>query len=673
MMFIALILTLAGTASLADTSTVPLTDLFVQLDARLPHGDYRIPSLVATPKGTLLAFVMGRFHRTDNTPNIVYLRRSLDDGATWGEAQAILNDPTNHTMFGGAPVVDPKDGSITFVHNQAVYGSHDPCSGCHLWGMKSTDEGATWSKPQPLNVSAPANATWGGALASGIALTRGAHAGRMMVALRHDCGCHDVRASFVVYSDDHGATWTGGAELVLLPQYGGGWTECQVAELTNGSVLLTSRNFYGTSSGYGPRLFARSDDGGATWAANWSASAASLPDPYCEGSLLSEPARLPKTMLFANPSHAGPHRLNFSVHASKDGGLSWPYHSVVFPGDSAYSDMALTRNGSVAVLFEKGGGGNPYLSVAFGVLPVPTGPAARFPVPTGPAARFPVPTGPAARFPVMQLPPLAVEMPSAEDLAAVALSVNNSFEFVLAHPECVSAVRDQGQCGSCWAFAATGALADRTCIRTTGKPTRLSPQDLLDCETLNLGCTLGSLPEMAWSFLRKTGVADDDCVPYDTPDPKKHKCPRTCANGQPKRPAHVHQAVNVTHLKGVAAIMAAVLEGPVDVTFNVHKDFEEHWASEDASNETYVHTHGGFTGIHSVKLVGYGVDHAGVPYWTCENSWGCSGGLGFADSPVRCERPYTHKLAGYFRIRRGTNECGIESLAYAGWPAVGDK
>ena len=77
--------------------------------------------------------------------------------------------------------------------------------------------------PRPLDVRGPANATWGGALASGIALTRGPHAGRLLVALRHDCGCGTLRASFVVYSDDRGQTWKGGDELVLLPKYGGGW------------------------------------------------------------------------------------------------------------------------------------------------------------------------------------------------------------------------------------------------------------------------------------------------------------------------------------------------------------------------------------------------------------------------------------------------------------------
>ena len=73
-------------------------DLFHELDSRLPRGDYRIPSLVATTNGTLLAFVNGRFHRTDQTPDILYMRRSLDDGNTWEPAQAVLADPTNRAL-----------------------------------------------------------------------------------------------------------------------------------------------------------------------------------------------------------------------------------------------------------------------------------------------------------------------------------------------------------------------------------------------------------------------------------------------------------------------------------------------------------------------------------------------------------------------------------------------
>ena len=341
-----------------------LTDLFTELDARLPNGQYRIPSLVSTPSGTLLAIINGREHRRDVTPNIIYLRRSVDDGATWSDAVPLLSDPNNATEYGGAPVVDPT-GAITYVHTKYVFGSHG-CGGCVQWGTRSVDDGLTWSTPQPLNVSgSPANETYGGALASGVTLKNGAHAGRMMVALRGDC-CGQERTSFVIYSDDRGASWRGGQKISLLPQYGGGWTECQVAELQNGSVLLTSRNAFDTTSGQGPRMFARSDDGGVSWAANWSAY--DLPDPYCEGSLLSDPKA--GTLLFGNPSHAG-HRLNFSVHRSADGGRTWPRATVVYAGDAAYSDMAFTRNGSVAVLFERGSGGDPYRWVSFGVLPVP--------------------------------------------------------------------------------------------------------------------------------------------------------------------------------------------------------------------------------------------------------------------------------------------------------------
>ena len=116
----------------------------------------------------------------------------------------MLSDPNNATEYGGAPVVDPVSGAITYVHTKFVFGSHG-CGGCVQWGTRSVDDGLTWSTPQPLNVSgSPANETYGGALASGVTLKNGAHAGRMLVALRGDC-CGQERTSFVIYSDDRGA------------------------------------------------------------------------------------------------------------------------------------------------------------------------------------------------------------------------------------------------------------------------------------------------------------------------------------------------------------------------------------------------------------------------------------------------------------------------------------
>ena len=85
--------------SCVATFTWPyVQDLFHELDSRLPHGDYRIPSLVATTNGTLLAFVNGRFHRTDQTPDILYMRRSPSTTATPGSLRRPCS-PTRPTAL----------------------------------------------------------------------------------------------------------------------------------------------------------------------------------------------------------------------------------------------------------------------------------------------------------------------------------------------------------------------------------------------------------------------------------------------------------------------------------------------------------------------------------------------------------------------------------------------
>jgi C1A family cysteine protease len=68
-------------------------------------------------------------------------------------------------------------------------------------------------------------------------------------------------------------------------------------------------------------------------------------------------------------------------------------------------------------------------------------------------------------------------------------------------PACIHTIKDQKQCGSCWAFAATEALSDRICIATSGKTNVvLSPQDLVSCDTGNMGCNGGYL-NRAWQYL----------------------------------------------------------------------------------------------------------------------------------------------------------------------------
>jgi hypothetical protein len=141
---------------------------------------------------------------------------------------------------------------------------------CETGLSRSTDEAHTWSAPTLMSINNSLGPHYGGGgLNHGIQMRRGPHAGRLVLARRLNCkavmGDHNEQQyfhSFALFSDDNGDSWTAGQ---LLPK---GWTECQAAELVNGSLLMTSR-MYGSpwlTPGHPQasdrrRGFARSDDG----------------------------------------------------------------------------------------------------------------------------------------------------------------------------------------------------------------------------------------------------------------------------------------------------------------------------------------------------------------------------------------------------------------------------
>jgi cathepsin B len=271
------------------------------------------------------------------------------------------------------------------------------------------------------------------------------------------------------------------------------------------------------------------------------------------------------------------------------------------------------------------------------------------------------------------------DAPLSEGGAAPAVQANTalpaSFDARDQWGACIHPVRNQLDCGSCWAFAASEVLSDRLCIASNKSvDVVLSPQDLLSCEKLNLKCEVGSLPNWAWSFLESRGICSDECAPYASGDGHVPPCPKTCESGQTLTR---YKAQNTRHVQGEAAIMQEMYEkGPVDVTFNVYSDFQPYCSEGETPCPVYQKKGGGWEGLHSVKMIGWGQLN-GTAYWLVQNSWGADWGeSGAPPPPSQAARrsmsppppsiiPVTLRT-GFFRILRGVNECGIESLVYAG-------
>jgi cathepsin B len=214
-----------------------------------------------------------------------------------------------------------------------------------------------------------------------------------------------------------------------------------------------------------------------------------------------------------------------------------------------------------------------------------------------------------------------------------------SFDARVQWPNCVNYIRNQGQCGGCWAFASSEVLSDRYCIR--GTEVLLSPQYLISCVDNNYGCQ-GGYPDNSWTFLHEKGIPTNQCVSYKSGGGDSGVCPSTCDDGSPLT------FYNSTAHKILTSISDIQLElmtnGPMHVGFTVYEDFMSY------TTGIYKHVYGEALGGHGVKLVGWGRKN-GTNYWICANSWSTYWGE-----------------KGFFRIAFG--ECGIDRRALAGMPTI---
>ncbi|KAJ6404478.1 hypothetical protein OIU84_012626 [Salix udensis] len=228
-------------------------------------------------------------------------------------------------------------------------------------------------------------------------------------------------------------------------------------------------------------------------------------------------------------------------------------------------------------------------------------------------------------------------------------------------PQCstIGRILDQGHCGSCWAFGAVESLSDRFCIHY-GMNLSLSVNDLLACcgWMCGDGCD-GGYPIDAWRYFVQSGVVTEECDPYfdDTgcshpgcePGYPTPKCERKCADNNKLWAESKHFSVNAYRIDSDPHnIMEEVSRnGPVEVSFTVYEDFAHY------KSGIYKHITGDVMGGHAVKLIGWGTSDDGEDYWLLANQWN----RGWGDD-------------GYFKIKRGANECGIEEDVVAGLPST---
>jgi KDEL-tailed cysteine endopeptidase len=176
----------------------------------------------------------------------------------------------------------------------------------------------------------------------------------------------------------------------------------------------------------------------------------------------------------------------------------------------------------------------------------------------------------------------------------------------------VTTIKDQGQCGSCWAFSAIGSLEGVNAI-STGNLYNLSEQELVDCSTTNNGCG-GGFMDNAFKYMMENGSCLYDKYPYIGSDGK-------CTANKCK------SVVNVSHYIDVlpnseTQLLYSLLRNPISVAID----------ASDGSFQFYKHGIYNFTNAspqldHGVVLVGFGRDTIyNMEYWIVKNSWGVDWG-----------------------------------------------
>ncbi len=327
------------------------------------YQNYRIPGLLVTNQGTVLATAEARRGGGgDYDNNDVVLRRSTDGGKTWEEPQLIVS----HEQYGPGPIsnfVMLSDSEFGCMH--ALY-CHDYA---RVFYLRSDDDGLIFSEPREItNVFEEfrQDYPWQ-VVATGPGHGLELRNGRLIVPVWMSDGSgqemgkghrgHRPSCVSLVYSDDHGGSWSRG-DIVIPQETVKNPSETIAVELSDGQVLFNVRN----ESEMHRRMIAISPDGVSGWSEPYFDDA--LLEPICMASLVRY--RWPTEdelgcVVFANPDNLertmakwACDRKRLTIKLSYDDCQTWPVSKVLEEGPSGYSDLAVLPDGTIFCLYECG-------------------------------------------------------------------------------------------------------------------------------------------------------------------------------------------------------------------------------------------------------------------------------------------------------------------------------
>ena len=355
------------------------------------YNIYHIPGIVVTAKGTVLAWCEARKRPagvSDWDDIRILLRRSTDDGRSWSAPVSIAAVPgpkTKNPIALRMKNVDPAD--VTY-NNPVLIADRDGTvhmlfclEYMKVFYQRSTDDGLTFTTPVEITATFDAFTKDYGwkVLATGPNHSIQLRNGRLIVPVWLSTGtggnAHRPSVTATIFSDDAGKTWQAGN--IAVPDTAA-WinpNETVAIELNDGRVMLNVRN----ESKAHRRLVTTSPDGATGWSTPRFDDA--LLEPICMGGIVRYRHGGQNLILFCNPHNLDKEkgqpepgksrdRKNVSVKISRDEGQTWSVHKSIEPGPSMYSDIAVTRAGTILCFYGRSGDNQGMAAFAGGRLTV---------------------------------------------------------------------------------------------------------------------------------------------------------------------------------------------------------------------------------------------------------------------------------------------------------------